>query len=200
MRSRRKAFKIAAGCGKRSKKDNLLSYLRSKAYWAILWWQTDYSNKVQKVQIAATDKHRVFPKGKKPLLKLNNDSNRASRAGSVRAENLPSTVTKVDWMWDNYVHSSSYGAFLLCNFNENKKVSKFAFIFAFLNPYPLRDVFSRALWQLNDRPKVIWLCDDMSEATLRWDSGAGTISGETAKACIKDTTATLKISGTFQGT
>ncbi len=23
-----------------------------------------------------------------------------------------STVTKVDWMWDNYVHSSSYGAFL----------------------------------------------------------------------------------------
>ena len=59
--------------------------------------------------------------------------------------------------------------------------------------HPLRDVFSRTPWQLNDRPKVIWLCDDMSEATLRWDSGAGTISSETAKACIKDTTATLKV-------
>ena len=47
--------------------------------------------------------------------------------------------------------------------------------------HPLRDIFSRASWQLNDRPKVIRLCDDMSEATPRWDSGAGTISGETAK-------------------
>ena len=36
-------------------------------------------------------------------------------------------------------------------------------------------------WQLNDRLKVIRLCDDRSEATLRWDSGAGTISGETAR-------------------
>lgn len=79
----------------------------------------------------------------------------------------PSTVTKVDWMWDNYVHSSSYGAFLLCNFNENKKVFEFAFIFAFLNPHPLRDVFSRVPLQLNDRPKVIRFCDDMSESTLR---------------------------------
>ena len=50
--------------------------------------------------------------------------------------------------------------FLLCNFNENKKVLKFAFVFAVLNPYPLRDVFSRAPWQLNDSPKVIWLCKD----------------------------------------
>ena len=50
--------------------------------------------------------------------------------------------------------------------------------------HPLRDVFSRAPWQLNDRPKVIWLCDDMSEATLRWNSGAGTISGKTAKICF----------------
>ena len=47
--------------------------------------------------------------------------------------------------------------------------------------HPLRDIFSRVPWQLNDRPKVIRLCDDMSEATLRWNSGAGTISGETAK-------------------
>ena len=72
-------------------------------------------------------------------------------------------------------------AFLLCNFNKNKKVFKFALFFAFLNPYPLRDVFSRAPWQLNDRPKVIRLCDDMSKATPRWDSGTGTISGKTAK-------------------
>ena len=47
--------------------------------------------------------------------------------------------------------------------------------------HPLRDVFSRAPWQLNDRPKVIRLCDDMSKATPRWDSGTGTISGKTAK-------------------
>ena len=49
--------------------------------------------------------------------------------------------------------------------------------------HPLRDVFSRAPWQLNDRPKVI-LRQDLERAsvkTLRWDSGAGTISGETAK-------------------
>jgi hypothetical protein len=44
------------------------------------------------MQIGATDKHRVFPKGKKPLLKLNSDSNRASRAGPEMAEKLPSAV------------------------------------------------------------------------------------------------------------
>ena len=78
---------------------------------------------------------------------------------------------------------SMWQLFLLCNFNENKKVLKFAFIFAFLNPYPLRDVFSHVLWQLNDRPKVIPRQDleRASVKTLRWDSGAGTISGETAK-------------------
>ena len=49
--------------------------------------------------------------------------------------------------------------------------------------HPLRDVFSRAPWQLNDRPKVILRQDLVwaSVKTLRWDSGAGTISGETAK-------------------
>ena len=103
-------------------------------------------------------------------------------------------------------------AFLLCKFNENKKVSEKVVFSGFQNAYqvkgvfvqryklstfwkkfwktyknrcfkshPLRDIFSRAPWQLNDRPKVIRLCDDMSKATLRWDSGAGTISGETAK-------------------
>ena len=50
--------------------------------------------------------------------------------------------------------------FLLCNFNKNKKVLKFAFIFAFLNPYPLRDVFLS--WTLTtERPSE-------SDMTLRW--------------------------------
>ena len=59
--------------------------------------------------------------------------------------------------------------------------------------HPLRDAFSRVPWQLNDRPKVILRQDLVwaSVKTLRWDSGAGTISGKTAKACIKDTTATF---------
>ena len=49
--------------------------------------------------------------------------------------------------------------------------------------HPLRDIFSRVPWQLNDRPKVILRQDLVwaSVKTLRWDSGAGTISGETAK-------------------
>lgn len=34
----------------------------------------------------------------------------------------PSTVTKVDWMWDNYVHSNSYGAFLFKNFPQKLKM------------------------------------------------------------------------------
>ena len=38
-----------------------------------------------------------------------------------------------------------------------------------------------APWKFNDRLKVIRLCDDTSKATLRWDSGAGTISYETAR-------------------
>ena len=75
-------------------------------------------------------------------------------------------------------------AFLLCNLDKNKKVSEKVVFSGLLNAYQLEGYFPRAPWQLNDRPKVIWLCDDMSEATLRWDSGAGTISGETAEACI----------------
>ena len=51
-------------------------------------------------------------------------------------------------------------AFLLCNFNENKKVLKFAFIFAFLNPYPLRNVFLS--WTLTTE----WPSE--SDTTLRW--------------------------------
>ena len=40
-------------------------------------------------------------------------------------------------------------------------------------------------WQLNDRPNGIWLCHDTersSEATLRWDSGAGTQTNQSGKA------------------
>ena len=44
------------------------------------------------MQVGATDKHRLFQKGKKQILKSNRDSNRASRAGPEMAEKLPSAV------------------------------------------------------------------------------------------------------------
>ena len=71
------------------------------------------------------------------------------------------------------------------SFNFLKKVLKKRTKIGVLKVTPWGMFFSRAPWQLNDRPKVIRLCDDMSEATLRWDSGAGTISGETAKELIR---------------
>ena len=37
-------------------------------------------------------------------------------------------------------------------------------------------------WQLNSRPNGIWLRDDTSSATLRWDSGAGTQKRRSGKA------------------
>ena len=76
--------------------------------------------------------------------------------------------------------------FLLCNFNENKKSFEKTYKNRRFKSHPLRDVFSRVPWQPNDRPKVIPRQDleRASVKTLRWDSGAGTISGETAEACI----------------
>ena len=43
-----------------------------------------------------------------------------------------------------------------------------------------------APWKLNDRLKVIRFCDDTSKTTLRWDSGAGTISDKTARNLQKN--------------
>ena len=58
----------------------------------------------------------------------------------------PSTVTKVDWMWDNYVHSSSYGAFLFFVQNaENRAIrwweKKFSPKFKFSRKYMARRKF-----------------------------------------------------------
>ena len=69
------------------------------------------------------------------------------------------------------------------NYKFLKKVLKKRTKIGVLKVTPWGMFFSRAPWQLNDRPKVI-LRQDLERAsvkTLRWDSGAGTISGETAK-------------------
>ena len=65
----------------------------------------------------------------------------------------PSTVTKVDWMWDNYVHSSSYGAFLFLNFQSklrkscNKMVGNknFSPLSNFSQKYMMRGIFREAI-------------------------------------------------------
>ena len=111
-----------------------------------------------------------------------NFENRTSKSSSVCA-NLQSWWNQKKSFFQAFKMPTKWKVFL-CNDTKFQLFEK-SFEKTYKNrrfkSHPLRDIFSRVPWQLNDRPKVIRLCDDMSEATLRWDSGAGTISGETAK-------------------